>query len=449
MKKNVILLLILALAVRAFAQDISFSGSLTAQTGIGLPNTHDNKGKFLFGQSIFDGTVKAYFDNSKVYVNGQVWFDALGGQATNGFSSFTADSGYFAFLLKEAYMDWKGDLFALRIGRQIAVWGKADDIQIADILCPKDEANRLARSYKDTPLGIDAVRLSIVTDNAQADAYWIPFFTPNTLPLAKGNPFHQFTFPGSMEGVPVLSPSNYTDLDSPEKKLANSEYALRGSLYTSHVDLSIYGFYGWDDMPFMKYVPVMNASGDINAINVLGEYKRMAMVGADAAVPLGDFVLRFECAYFPNRHIQTSAEYQKNRLSNGLGIKSTKQCHQIIGLAGFDWSLRDGFMITVQYVGDVICNYNNALERNQYDNQATLSLEKPLLNETVVLSASGAVDLRDLSTTSEIEIQWKFSDSITLGILGDLFLEGPDGKKGLFGEHHDLSCVTLKGKISF
>lgn len=449
MKKNVILLLIFAFAVQAFAQEVSFSGNLTAQTGIGLPNTHDNKGKFLFGQTIFDGTVKAYFDNSMVYINGQVWYDALGGQATNGFSSFTSDNGYFALFLKEAYMDWKGDLFALRIGRQIAAWGKADEIQIADILCPKDEANSLALKYKDLPLGIDAVRFSVVTDNAQADVYWIPFFTPSTMPLARKNPFHPYTFPDSMEGVPVLSPSNYTDFDSPEKKLSNSEYAVRGSLYTSHVDLSVYGFYGWDDLPFMKYMPVLNNAGDISGINIQGEYRRMAMIGADAAVPVGDFVLRFECAYFPNRHIQTSAEYQKKRLSNGLSIQATKKSHQIVALAGFDWSLRDGWTVTAQYIGDVICNYHTAIERNQFNHQATLSIEKPLLNETLVLSASGALDLRDLASTSELEIEWKMSDSITLGALADFFLEGPGGKEGLFGEHHDLCCVTLRGKISF
>ena len=122
------------------AQETSFSGSLTAQAGVGLPQTHDNKGHFLLGTTVFDGTVKSYMGESMMVVNSQLIYDALGAQSSNGTEALVSDDGSFALKLKEAYFDYNGGSWALRAGRQIAAWGKADAIQVADILCPQDNS---------------------------------------------------------------------------------------------------------------------------------------------------------------------------------------------------------------------------------------------------------------------------------------------------------------------
>ena len=98
----------LALAATVCAQETVFLGTLTSQAAVGLPNTHHNKGDFLLGQTIFDGTIKSYLDEAMVYVNGQIVHDALGSQSTNGSSAFVADDGTYALKLREAYIDWKG-----------------------------------------------------------------------------------------------------------------------------------------------------------------------------------------------------------------------------------------------------------------------------------------------------------------------------------------------------
>ena len=440
---NVIAAGVFALSLPAFAQKIDFYGSLTAQSGIGLPNADDNKGKFLTGLTVFDGTMRSYLGQSMAYVNGQVIFDAIGSQSTNGYSAFAADNGNFALHLKEAYLDWRGELFALRVGRQIAAWGKADGIQVADVLCPKDDSKMIASTYKDSRLGIDAVRLSLLTDKAQFDAYWIPIFTPSLLPLAKNNPLRKCILPDSYEGLPVLAPQKFDDFDLPQKAIYNGEYALRASTYLSALDLSFYAFYGWDDNPFMAYS--ISESG----IKIDGQYKRMAMLGADAAIPAGNFVFRFETAYFPLRSIQTGNEYQSNQQLAGLAFDACKKHHQLIGLAGFDWTPGSGWTITAQYFADLICDYKDDLERKLYEHQMTLSLEKSLINETLTLTATGALDLNELSSTAELECAYSFSDAITLSAIVDLFLKGIDGKKGQYGAYESLSCGTLKAKISF
>ena len=442
-----------ALATSVGAQDINFAGSLTSQFGFGLPNAHKNKGDFLLGQTIFDGSIKSFYEESMVYVNAQIVHDALGSQSSNGHSGFVSDDGSIALKLREAYIDWKGGIFALRIGRQIVSWGKADDIQITDIISPKDESGAIATDYNESRLGIDAVRLSILLDQAQFDAYFIPFFTPSILPLSKGNPLRSHLFPDSYDGITINSPKDYTDFERPKNRFSNSEYALRASVYTSIADLSLYGFYGWEDTPFIRYVPTLNDESDedldIKDISVTGKYKRTTMIGADAAIPAGDFVFRLEVAFFPRRHFQTTSDFQIRQMMNGGKASSSLLKYQTLSLAGFDWTPSEGWTITAQYISDFVCNHDNDIDRKNYLHQATLSIEKTLLNETLTISASGAMDLRAFSTTSELEIDYKLSDAITLSLIGDLNLEGPNGREGLFGEYRDFSSVTFKGKMSF
>ena len=444
----------------SFAQEINFTGSLTSQAGIGLPHTHENKGDFLLGQNIFEGTIKSYIDEATVVVNAQLIHDALGAQSANGYSALVSDDGSFALKLKEAYIDWKSEMLALRVGRQIVSWGKADDIQITDVISPKDEASFIASDYNESRLGIDAVRLSLLTEKMQVDAFFIPFFTPSILPLAKGNPLKSAIF-SDVDGIRIYAPEDYRDLERPNKHISNSEYAFRASAYTSFADVSLYYFYGWDDIPFFRYRPNMviyNSTAsddrdiydDIFEIDISGKYKRMMMVGFDAAIPAGEFVIRLEEAYFPKRHFQTTAEYQMQSQFSGKNVKTSLQKHQLVSLAGLDWAPSGGWTLTAQYIADIVFDHEENIERKGFEHQVTLSVEKTLLNETLTLMASGALDLRDFSSAMELEADYKLTDAITLSIIGDIYYEGPDeNKKGLYSDYRNLSSITFKGKMNF
>ena len=120
-----------------------------------------------------------------------------------------------------------------------------------------------------------------------------------------------------------------------------------------------------------------------------------------------------------------------------------------MGLAGLDWTPSGGWTITAQYVADGVIDHDDDLERKGFEHQATLSIEKSILNETLTIMTSGALDLWDFSTASELELDYKLTDAITLCLIGDLYLEGPDGKNGLYGEYRDFSSITFKSKMSF
>ena len=201
------------------------------------------------------------------------------------------------------------------------------------------------------------------------------------------------------------------------------------------LDLSLYGFYGWDDIPLLEYTPVLNALGMPESITVSGEYKRMAMLGADAALPIGETVLRLETAFFPQRYFQKEegGSEQKNQLS---------------ALAGIDW-MPSGWTITAQYYCDYLFGDIESLERSKaYNHGATISISKSLVNETLELSLSALLGLNDFDSMLAPEVKYSLSDQISLAASAYIFIPGPDND-GKYGAYKDLSSFCLSAKFSF
>lgn len=402
--------------------NLSFSGDLQTTWGVFAPWTNeDTAGDFSLGNTNFTGKVDAWYGNSSVLAEGRVSYDAL----KDGFD----------FSLGELWVDYTESFWGLRIGRQKAAWGKADGIDITNVLCPSDKSSFSAMTGDDSKLAVDAIRLSLSGNSFTADAWWIPFFTPAALPLDEGNSLRKFIVPETVDyPLPAMNtvlhlPVKINQFKKPELAIWNGEYGLKISGYFPVMDLSLYGFYGWDDIPLLNY------SMTSESMVVDGEYKRMAMLGADAAVPIGPTVLRLESAFFPQRHFQkaTGDSLKRNQLS---------------ALAGLDW-MPSGWTFTAQYYCDYLFGDLDTLERKDaYKHGATLSISKSLVNETLELSFAGLLGLNDYDSMLSPSIKYSLSDQISLSTSAYIFLPGPD-RDGQYGAYKDLSSICVNAKFSF
>ena len=423
--KFAILALSVTLCTEYFcAQEITLSGKLTTEAGIALPNINnvDNAGKFTLGTTTIQADSRVDANESSFYINANASYDAL--------------STELSATLKEAWYDYNGSWWALRIGRQINAWGAADGIQIVDVLCPKDETKLLASEYSESRLGIDAVRLSYLGESITADFYCIPFFTPSTLPLKDSNPLKSLIMPRSVtaQGI-TLAINSFTEdnITTPELKIQNAEYALKVSSYLPFADLSLYGFYG------------LNST--YTAIDLSAEYKRMAMIGFDSSIPIGEIVLRLEGAFFPNRYINTSAESQLKAQISRSNVQTSVQRNETSALIGIDW-MPSSWTLTAQYYADIAFGEISDLDRERYEHLASLHISKSFLQDTLSLSLEGMIEFNDFSSVVQAELSYSLSDQITLSILSQYFFEGPN-EKGSYGKYEDLSGVVLKGSFSF
>jgi len=422
MKKLLLITMFGVLATAALTAEggVEFSGNIETRWGVAAPWTDSDTsaGRFTIGTTTFTGTIDAYFDNSSALAEGSVTYDAV-----NNSLEYSVD---------ELWLDYTESIWGLRIGRQKAAWGKADGIDITNVLCPSDMSSLAAMVGDDSKLAVDAIRFSLSGNQFTADAYWIPFFTSAALPLDEGNSLRKFVVPETIE-IPVAPgvnlPVTIGGIETPELAIWNGEYGLRVSGYLSAFDLSLYGFYGWDDTPILNYGMTSEA------IVVSGKYERMAMIGADAALPIGETVLRLETAFFPQRHFQKEegGSLQKNQLS---------------ALAGIDW-MPSGWTLTAQYYCDAVFGDLDELERTDaYQHGATLSVSKSLVNETLELSFSGLIGFNDFDSLLSPSVKYSLSDQISLGASAYIFLAGPD-RDGKYGAYKDLSSLCLNAKFSF
>ena len=430
---------VLATAVLTAEGGAEFSGDIETIWGVGAPWTDSDTsaGRFTLGTTSFTGKLDAYYGNSSAYAEATFSYDATG--ALNGTEGSGNLGKGFDLSLGELWADYTESFWGVRIGRQKAAWGKADGIDIANVLCPSDMSSLAAMTGDDSKLAIDAVRLSLSGNQFTADAYWIPFFTPAALPLDEGNSLRKFLVPAKVDipvapGMNLSLPVTIGSLEKPEFAIWNGEYGLRVSGYFSAFDLSLYGFYGWDDTPFLNYeISYKGAMPD--SMVVSGKYERMGMIGADAALPIGETVLRLETAFFPQRYFQ--------KKENG-----SLQRNQLSALAGIDW-MPSGWTLTAQYYCDAVLGELDELDRKDaYQHGVTLSLSKSFVNETLELSFSGLLGFNDFDSMLSPSVKYSISDQINLGLKAFIFVPGPE-RDGKYGAYKDLSSICLDAKFSF
>lgn len=426
----------------AQAGGVNFSGTVETLWGVSFPWT-DGAGDFTVGDTSFTGTVDAYWGESSALADGTVGYDAL------------TQELYFS--LNELYVDYAASFWGIRMGRQKAAWGKADGVTITNVICPQDMGSFSALTG-DGALGVDALRLSANGERFTLDAWWIPFFRGTRLPLEEGNPLRTYIAPATVDfpvaalGKTLSLPVTIGTLSRPELNIKNGEYALKASGYFSLCDVSVYGFYGWDDMPLLDYTLSRDGGGMPSAITITGGYERMAMVGADAAFPIGEVVLRAEAAFFPQRHFQKSAQAiltdAATAAATGGSYSTSEKRNELCALVGLDW-MPNGWTLTAQYFCDAVFGSRNALEREDaYTHGATASVSKSVLNETLELSFAGMVNFAAFDSALTFTAEYSLSDQITLGCGVYLFLPGPN-EDGEYGAYKDLSCGTVTARFSF
>ena len=408
MRKSLLIISILLFFSQfIFAEGVEFSGDISTSWGIFAPWTNkDTAGDFSLGDTNFTGKVDAWYGNSSAFAEGKVSYDAL----TNSVD----------FSLGEVWADYTSSFWGIRIGRQKVAWGKADGIDITNVVCPGDMSSIAAMTSDDSKLPVNAIRLSFSGNQFTADAFWIPFFTPAVLPAEK------------VAGIPI---------EKPELAIWNGEYGLKFSGYFSMLDVSFYGFYGWEDSPFVDY-----KMPSPPAIIPSAKYKHMAMVGLDTAIPIGPTVLRSEAAFFPKRNFQKDAQTIVKENMTGTA-ETTKELNQLKALIGLDW-MPSGWTLTAQYFCDyVFGNLDNLDRKDAYTHGATLSISKSLLNETMDLSLAGVVNLNAFDSLINPSLNYSLSDQINIKTGAYILLPGPD-EDGTYGAYKDYSSIYINVKFS-
>ena len=328
--------------------------------------------------------------------------------------------------LREAFVEYVADSWDLRVGRQIIVWGKADGVAITDIICPRDYAEFFAAEYDDTRIPVDAAKWRYLGNSFDLELVWLPRFVPAALP-SEGSPW--FAEAEFSPGVEV----EYQAASEPELTLENGELAVKGSIYTSAVDIAISCFHTWDDAP-TAYRDVVS-QGDSVRVSFRPEYERTSFYGAELSRPWGDCVLRAEAACFTGLRFEPADELSEEIFGRD-GLK---------GMLGADWSPGANLTISVQFVDDFILDYEEAILNDEHTMLVTTSVSKALFRESLELSGMAYFGLSDNDQYARMAADYELADAFHLSAGMDLL----SGDGGRFGRYDDNDQIWLRAKYSF
>jgi len=257
-----------------------------------------------------------------------------------------------------------GSNLDLKLGRQIVVWGKSDNLSVTNILNPIDNRSPGMVDVKDLRLPLMMARLDYyftgLGGNWGMSAIAIPEISFNKNP-ASGSEFY------------ILQPA--ADEEIPDNGLDNSEYAVALNGLFSGWDLSLYRAQLYDDNPYFT-----TEEGTPQLL-----HSRIQMNGLAANGVSGGWLFKGELGHLRNlRYSNTTQSYRRVDMLLGVeyaGIKETS--------------------VSVEWVQRNIVNHDSVLQLTGVDKQThqlALSVRQDRMHDRLHLV--GLVLLNDLSTDS-------------------------------------------------
>lgn len=362
----------------------------------------------------------------------ELWLKAaphLGENATVTMEGWTRTSNALpsdnrSSMLREGYLDTSMGAADLRIGKQIIVWGMADQLNPTDNLTPRDTTLYFAEN-DDQRFGTVAAKGSYNFSGDHsgmvATAIWLPRFRPNILPIA---PTPGITF---SEIIPD-----------------GDQYALKLERSGQAVDWSMSYFRGYDlnaDISIRSALPGV----------MLLQHHRFRVLGADAATVVGRYGMRAEMAYTRTEDAAGSDPFIKNPF--------------FYGVLGADRTFLEYLNVNVQYFARRVTAYsdpglivdpmiqNVAMQQNLSSNQQdsfqqglSLRIANKWLHETLEAELAAVYDFKHKDYLLRPKLGYAFDDHWK-GALGAILFRGDP--QTFFGMLRDRSSAYGELRYSF
>lgn len=345
--------------------------------------------------------LNARFSKDWRLLAGAKWsYDAIYG--LRGRDEFTDDvlDGYEKELeLRDVWLLGKlTDRLDIKIGRQIEVWGKSDNIRVTDVLNPLDMREPGLTDIEDLRLPVAMTKLDWYFGEWNLRGIAI-----HEIRFDKNPEYGSDFYPGGQPSVPEEKPSHGGK---------NTEFAVAASGIFSGWDIALYYAHIFDHAPHIE-----NAGGFPPAFKMA--HSRLNMFGLAFNIALGNWLLKAESAHFEGIGFFNSAGVN----TPGSADNSYSRTDILIGA---EYSGFDETTVSIEAVDRHIHDFNTILEQapdnaNEDEIQMALRFQRDFLN-----------------------------DALGLTILASWFdLNGDDGAFGRFSLAYDLTDeIDITGGVA-
>jgi hypothetical protein len=408
--KKIVFITLLAISGICSAQDsnrLRLKGFVDTYHAVRIEDPND----FLASRSRFRGEIEKI--NNRSY-----FFVSLNAVHNNIIPELTK------IQFREAFLEYTGDSWGFKAGRQIIIWGKADGMRITDVISPMDLTEFLAQDYDDIRMPVNGIVLSKFSNNWDLDLVCVPVFESYILP-GEGNPWGMDY---SQMGPGIV----LEEARKPEISLSNVEYGGKLSFYLSGIDFDISALRTWNKAPVYSY----SINDSTSALHMRPEHHRLGFVGLGFSKSLSAFILRGESAFYFDKKFSPNIENYEAGLPERNSINY---------LFGIDWYPGNDWTLTGQFSDEYILDYSKQIENTEHTCISTLGISKKVLRSTLNLSTFGYIGLNEGDFFNRTSADYSLSDNIHVMAGFDWF----HGNAGLFGQYNDNSQVWVKAKFSF
>ena len=419
-KIGMIFVILLVSNTSAPAEEVSLHGFVQGNyaariTGEELPGPEG--GDFILGEERLQIKLAASSQGAGFFLKTDFFRDAV---------SRTTDppAGRAGTDLREAYLDYGGGSFDLRLGRQIITWGVGDLLFINDVF-PKDYAAFFSgRPLEYLKIGSDAFKADFFSDRISAELVVIPFFQSDNLP-APDRFFLSDPFPGLQRMT-----------EEPRADLENTELALRLYRNLSGFDTAVYAYKGFFRTPGMR------TDDPISPTQVTLFFPRRAVYGASAQGNALGGVVGLEAGY-------------DDSLDDRTGTDPAIQNSMVKYLAGYQRQIWTDFTAGLQYYGEYLLDYGSYRDalpagfpaQDRLRQIVTIRLTQFLRYQTVRLSLFGFYSPTDEDYYFIPEVRYSFTDALWGAMGANIF--GGREETTFFGQLDENDNVYVTARYEF
>jgi hypothetical protein len=353
----------------------------------------------------------------RLTASGKLFYDAAYGlRGRDDFTDGVLDEYESEAESREVYLQGRlGSYLDLKIGRQIVVWGRSDNLRVTDILNPLD--------LRDPGL-TDIEDLRLPTVMTRLDGYWgkwnLTGIAVHEIRFDKTPVFGHDFFPSPIALPPEETPSHGGD---------NTEWALALNGIFSGKDISFY----WADL----FDDNSHGAFGVNG-GVVQKHARVAMWGAAGNLALGNWLLKSEAAYWRGLEFFNSTGKTHERIDGLIGIEYSGWDDTT---ASLEWAVR--------YLVDFEHQLKSAPDFAQEDEIINaLRITRTYLNETVELTLLGLIygPLGQDGSLIRGSVAYDWTDTVNVSLATVLY---ESGDKYTFTNIGDNDRLFAEIKYSF
>ena len=381
---------IVLLAPSAASAEVTLSGFIQQNTAFNTTGQNPDGRHYKWLEERAQLKLDATEGDWRLLAKGDLAYDHLGRQDESE--------------LREGYIDYAGDNWDLRLGRQIITWGLGDLVFVNDFF-PKDhEALFAGRPLEYLKRGVDALKLGAYPGFASFELVLAPDFRESRIPDA--NRFRLY------DPMPAV-------VNRETVKPGQGEVGLRAYRDITGYDAALYLYRGFHHTPSMR-PDSMTAPTKITYF-----YPGLAIYGASLSGRAGEGVLSLEAAYYDSREDRAGSDFAVPNSQTRL-------------LAGYQIQPMEDVSLGFQYYAEIMHKYDAYLAAlpagfpadKRWSHTVTARLTQFFLHQTLRLSAYTSYNTGNGDHFVNPELRYSFTDKVWGAAGANLFGGKPWGQFG-------------------